>query len=138
MTACHFGYTSPASSRFASIREHENGPFLNWSRIFWFLNQYKPKNKEEEAQIATRPKWFLDPIDGDYANVCPSYIGTADCDPIRDEGEEYARHLIENGVRVTVRRFIGVGHVFMNMVTLKKSQLYVDDICAELSRAHSS
>jgi acetyl esterase len=40
-------------------------------------------------------------------------IVTGEFDPLRDEGELYGRRLAEAGVRVTVRRYAGAGHGFV-------------------------
>lgn len=37
-------------------------------------------------------------------NLPPALILSADNDPLRDEAEEYAKHLIDSGVKTTVRR----------------------------------
>jgi acetyl esterase/lipase len=42
-------------------------------------------------------------------------IYTAECDPLRDEGEAYARRLVEAGNEVILKRFKGVPHPFMHM-----------------------
>jgi acetyl esterase len=52
----------------------------------------------------------------DAAGLCPAYIVTAGFDPLRDEGEEYARKLIAAGVPTTLRRYDGFVHGFVNMV----------------------
>ncbi len=67
-----------------------------------------------------------------------TYVATASCDPLRDEGEGYARKLVENGVQVTVRRYTGVPHPFMHMLVVKKAQMYMDDICDHLRMAHGA
>jgi acetyl esterase len=52
----------------------------------------------------------------DASGLCPAYIVTAGFDPLRDEGEAYARKLVEAGVSVTLRRYDGFVHGFLNMV----------------------
>ena len=48
--------------------------------------------------------------------LAPAYIATAGFDPLRDEGEAYGERLAEAGVDVTVRRFRGHVHSFLNAV----------------------
>ncbi len=48
------------------------------------------------------------------AGVAPALIVTAGFDPLRDEGELYARRLREHGVPVTAHRFDGYTHGFAN------------------------
>lgn len=49
----------------------------------------------------------------DLTGLPAAFIVTAEFDPLRDEGELYGRKLAEAGVPVTVRRFEGAGHGFV-------------------------
>jgi acetyl esterase len=40
-------------------------------------------------------------------------VTTGGCDPLRDEGEAYARKLVQAGVRVTATRYLGTIHAFV-------------------------
>ena len=48
--------------------------------------------------------------------VAPAYVATAGFDPLRDEGEAYARRLEEAGVKVETRRYADQIHAFFNVV----------------------
>jgi acetyl esterase len=52
------------------------------------------------------------------AGVAPALVVTAGFDPLRDEGEAYARKLRESGVRTLLRRHPGYVHGFIHALAL--------------------
>jgi acetyl esterase len=51
----------------------------------------------------------------DIVGAAPAFILTAEYDTLRDEGEAYARKLIEAGIPVQTRRYCGTMHGFFTM-----------------------
>ncbi|MDT7680021.1 MAG: acetyl esterase, partial [Pseudonocardiales bacterium] len=66
----------------------------------------------------------------------PAYVATSEDDPLRDEGEAYARRLEGAGVAVTAKRFDGLLHGFFWMLAAVPSAAGVlDDMVGVLRKA---
>jgi acetyl esterase len=57
----------------------------------------------------------------DLSGLPPAYVATAGFDPLRDEGEEYARRMAEAGVHVALRRHPRLLHTFANLTDVSPS-----------------
>src|SRR5580704_9013730 len=101
--ATDFAMTHP------SHREPESSILLTHSVIRWFRDHYL-------NGAADAADWRASPARATtFAGLPPTYLLTAGADPLRDEGDEYARRLKEAGVAVTYRHFPGQFHGFFTM-----------------------
>ena len=92
-----------------SHREPETSVLLTHTVIPWFCNHYL-------SGPADIDNWKASPARAaTLAGQPPAYVLTAGADPLRDEGDEYARRLKEAGVSVTYKHFPGQFHGFFTM-----------------------
>jgi len=89
-----------------SYKEFANGYWLSTEAMKWFWNAYLP-DKNERKKYTTSPLMAsIDQLKG----LPPALVITNECDVLRDEGEAYARKLIEAGVDTTAVRLLGTVH----------------------------
>jgi acetyl esterase len=92
-----------------SHREPETSILLTHSVIRWFRDHYL-------NSAADVDDWRASPaLVDNLAGLPPAYVLTAGADPLRDEGDEFARRLQDAGVPVTCRHFPGQFHGFFTM-----------------------
>ncbi|WP_210495742.1 alpha/beta hydrolase [Patulibacter sp. SYSU D01012] len=80
----------------ASLEENGEGYFLTKDDILWFTQAYAGDRPIEEGLTDVRAS----PRRGDLAGLAPAVVATAGYDPLRDDGDAYARALQEAGVTV--------------------------------------
>jgi acetyl esterase len=97
-----------------SYHEFANGPWLTKRAMEWFWNAYAP-NKEDRRQATVSP---LSATAEQLKGLPPALIIVDEYDVLRDEGEEYARRLIEAGVEVTALRALATHHDFVMLNAL--------------------
>jgi acetyl esterase len=65
---------------------------------------------------------YLSPLQAkDLSGLAPAYVVTAGFDPLRDEGEAFARRVADDGGVVELIRHAGLIHGFFNMVGVSRS-----------------
>ncbi|SDQ97776.1 alpha/beta hydrolase [Actinopolyspora saharensis] len=99
-----------ASTRRRSRELFGNGFLLTDGDMDWFMDMYQP-NVAERAD----PRLSV-LLNEDLSGLAPTVLITAGFDPLRDEGEEYARRLSAAGVPVISRRFPDLVHGFGNLL----------------------
>ena len=95
--------SSPSFTEFAD----GYGPAAVDMRRGWA--EYLPEGADPQAPLAS-PLYS-----GETAGVAPAFVLTAEYDTLRDEGEAYARKLIESGNIVQAQRRLGAIHGFFTM-----------------------
>ena len=89
-----------------SYLEYEAGLGLELAEMRWFWSHYLPDPAARLSPLAS-------PLRAQsLERLPPASVVVAGCDPLRDEGELYARRLHEAGVRVVCTRWGGVHHGF--------------------------
>lgn len=82
------------SDRWPSYTEHGTGYTLDSELARWFVGNYVPVGHDLDDP-------YLSPLAGrDLSGLASTFIMTAEFDPLRDEGIEYARKLQASGVAV--------------------------------------
>lgn len=100
--------TNLTKPRSESYREFSTGLFLTSDQMDWYESQYMRREEDRENS-------YVSPLlAADVSGIAPAYVAVAGFDPLRDEGEAYARKLAEHGVAVTYRRYAGLVHPFAN------------------------
>ena len=92
-----------------SHRKFADGYVLTRNTITWFYKQYVRSPKEFHDFR------FAPLVAEDLSNLPPALVLVAGYDPLRDEGVDYAKRLIESGNRVTLVNYEGMVHGFFLM-----------------------
>jgi acetyl esterase/lipase len=89
-----------------SYRENADGYLLTKDAMVWFWNHYLQAPGDGANPYASPLRA------ASLAGLPPAMVITAEYDPLRDEGEAYARRLREAAVPVTLKRYDGMIHGF--------------------------
>jgi len=93
----------------ASHHKFAEGYVLSRRSIVWFYKHYQ-RSKSDANDFRFAPL-LMD----DLSRLPPAFVLVAGYDPLRDEGIEYAKRLIEGGNRVTLCNYEGMVHGFYLM-----------------------
>lgn len=92
-----------------SYHEFATGRFLPRAFMKYGWDLYAPDEKTRNNPYVSPLRATLDELKG----LPPALVITAENDPLRDEGEAYARKLQQAGVSVTATRYNGMIHDFV-------------------------
>lgn len=121
--------TTDARMGFPSIDAYGKKYFLTKDMMHWFIENYC-RTKED----------ILNPLMSPYLmenlrDLPPAFVCTAQYDPLKDEGEAYAKRLRAAGNQVVFKEYKGVIHGFFNIpkITPTETKELHEDIKKTLS-----
>ncbi len=98
----NFEHESPSMDEFGE--DH----FLTRLGMRKFWDFYLNSEADGDSPLAS-------PMKADVTGLPPAFVITAECDPLRDQGEAYAMKLWEAGVEARLKRYDGAIHAFFTM-----------------------
>ncbi|MFJ9363918.1 alpha/beta hydrolase fold domain-containing protein [Nocardia sp. NPDC101769] len=122
MNSVHnYGHDGP------SMRENTDPAFFNRDSVAWYWRHYLACPEDGRNPLASPL------LAQDHSGLPPALVLTAEYDPLRDEGEQYARTLSAAGVPVTLHRYAGMTHGFFTMTSeLDATRAAVAEVAARL------
>jgi acetyl esterase len=115
----------------ASQRTFADGYLLTRANQLWFHQLYLGGQRD-------LTDWRLSPAHAaDHSRLPPAYILTAQFDPLRDEGEDYAAKLLRSSVPVGAWRVPGQIHGFITMGgVIKAAHSAIDELALALMKSN--
>jgi acetyl esterase len=122
--ACDFDTGTP------SYEENGAGFGLTKETMEWFGRHYLGPDGDGADHEAS-------PLRAEnLSGVAPALVQTAEFDPLRDEGEAYARRLSDAGVPVRLTRYDGTIHGFLRLpARIRLAEEALDEASGELRKA---
>ncbi|MBL8268063.1 alpha/beta hydrolase [Steroidobacter sp.] len=115
-----------------SYAENAEGYFLTRDLMKWFWNHYAPDEQQRQDFRAS-------PLQANnHSNLPPALIQTAEYDPLRDEGEAYAKRLADSGTAVDMQRRTGLIHGYTGMLEASNAARAAIDAAAQWIRQRVS
>jgi acetyl esterase len=116
-----------------SYQDNGSGYLLSKGMMAWFWDLY-----QRTPADASHP--YMAPIKAaDLRGIAPALVVTAEFDPLRDEGEAYAKRLQQAGVPTVCKRYDGMIHGFFGMVgVMDKSTDAMQLVATTLKKAYGT
>ena len=113
-----------------SYSENAEGYMLTLPMMKWFWNHYLADPADGAGE------WASPLRAADLSGLPTATVLTAEFDPLRDEGEAYAKRLGEAGVKTQLTRYDGVFHGFFGMgAMIDKASAAVEEASSALRDA---
>jgi acetyl esterase len=106
-----------ADHPYPSMRQYASGYYLTADALRWSAQAHIPST-------VSSSDFTVSPIRAPAARLAvspPTLVVTAEFDPLRDEGEAFARRLIDAGVPVVATRYLGTIHAFLTLRALART-----------------
>jgi acetyl esterase len=105
-----------------SRTEYAEGYMIDAPGVDYFRAQYSAKPEDD-----LDPRMALDRTPS-LAGLPPTLVVTNEYDMMRDEGEQFASRLADEGVEVTLRRFDGLTHIvyWMSGAVPRQAEMHAD------------
>lgn len=121
-----------ATASSASYRELGTGYGFTREKSLWYFGQYLPDGSDRrDARISPL-------LDHDLAGLPPTLVISAEYDPLRDEGEQYAAALRNAGIPVDLRSLGSLTHAFATLFPLGGGSAVATTELISALRAHLS
>lgn len=113
----------------SSYKKYGEGHFLTNDMMRWFFGHYTTPETSDDVLVRPLKTASL-------RGLPPAHIIVAECDPLFDEGEEYAKRLEAEGVPVTFVAYPGMIHGFFTFpAALDQGRQAIRDAGAALAQA---
>lgn len=107
------------------------GFFLRTTDVAEGISQYVP-NPEKRKEVYASPM-----LASNLGVLPPGIVVTAEFDPVRDDGEEYARRVNAFGGRLEVSRYRGMIHGFISSDFFPESEMAIKEIVNKVQKRFS-
>jgi len=114
-----------------SYHQYADGYLLTLKDMQWFWNHYLRQPRDGENPYAS-------PLLGDLHCLPRTLVITAEYDPLRDEGEAYAKRLQDAGVVTSMTRYDSMIHCFTDFPDLKQTREAIDEAAYQLRSAFTA